>query len=78
MIDSLISSFVDMNFVLSAMTNLFLGLVFLLMIDLFFKSQVYQVFGIRHDGDFHNCLESRCSQREIRYLIFSTFFHVVF
>ena len=37
MIGSSISSFIDMNFVLSATSNLFLGLIFLLMIWLIFS-----------------------------------------
>ena len=37
-----------------------------------FKSQVFQVCGINHDGDFHYRLAFSCSQKEIHNLIFSS------
>ena len=71
MIGLSISCFIDMNFVLSDTTNLFVGLIFLLIIWLifFFKTKVLKVFRIRHGGDFHYRLASSCSQKGIRNLI---------
>ena len=78
MVGSTISCFIDINFSLSAAANIFLGLKFLLMIWLNFSSQVFQVCGISHRGNFHYHLASIRSQKVIRNLIFSSLFLVVF
>ena len=79
MIGSWISSFIDMNAILSATNNFFLGRIFLMIWLIFFKSQFFQVCGIRHDGDIHYRLESNCSQKEIcNFIFFPSLFLVVF
>ena len=53
--------------------------VFLLMIWLiFFKSQAFPVCRRCHSGDIHYGLESSCIQKELRNIIFSSHFLVVF
>ena len=79
MIGLSISYFIRMNFVLSAMINLFLGLVFLFYDpSFFFESQARQVCVIRNGADFHYRLASSWSQKEIRNFIFSSLIRVVF
>ena len=59
MIGLSISCFIDINFVHSTTINLFLESH--ISYDLFFKSQVFQVCGIRHSGDFNYRFTSTCS-----------------
>ena len=83
MIGSTISFFIDMNFVLLATTNLFLGLIFLLMIWLIFlKVRSSRFVGYTMVETFILSfifrLASSCSQKKICNFIFSSLFLVVF